>query len=314
MRGPDSNQALSSLPPRGGIGLKPVHYRDVLAPPTPSTGESDTAQRPAWVEVHPQNYFGIDGSGGGGPPHRWLTAIREHYPLSFHSVGLSMGSAEGLDADELEAVADLVDRYRPAVFSDHLSWSGNAHDRYPDLLPIPYTQEALDHFAAQIGRVQDRLKRPMLIENPSRYLGYAGDEMDETDFLISLCRRAGCGLLFDVNNVEVSCTNMGLDPKAYVDAIPAELVGEMHLAGHAREEHDSGPLLIDDHGSRVTAVTWALYARFIERAGPKPTLIEWDTDIPDYAILMGEMAKIDAVLADPAVLPDMASAAVAVHA
>jgi hypothetical protein len=274
-----------SLPPSGGIGLKSVHYNDVLS-------EEDGSEKPGWVEVHPQNYFG-----DGGPLHRWLTAIAGDYPLSFHSVGLSLGSAEGLNQYDLDKIADLCDRYQPAMVSDHLSWSGNAHDRYPDLLPIPYTQEALDHFAAQIGKVQDRLKRPILIENPSRYLSYRDDEMSETDFIMALCKQSGCGLLFDINNVEVTATNVGLDMEAYIDAIDPEIVGEMHLAGHAREDHDSGPLLIDDHGSIVSNVTWRLYERFIKRAGPKPTLIEWDTDIPAYDVLMAEVAKVETILA-----------------
>lgn len=276
-----------SLPPSGGIGLKSVHYNDVL--------DQDAAtENPSWVEVHPQNYFG-----DGGPAHRWLTAIAEVYPLSFHSVGLSLGSADGLNHDDLEKIAALCDRYQPAMVSDHLSWSGNAHDRYPDLLPIPYTQECLDHFSAEIGKVQDRLKRPILIENPSRYLSYNDDEMSETDFIHRLCKQAGCGLLFDINNVEVTATNVHLDMEAYVDAIDPDIVGEMHLAGHAREEHTSGPLLIDDHGSIVSDVTWKLYQRFIARAGPKPTLIEWDTDIPTYDVLMAEVSKIKAVLGNP---------------
>lgn len=276
---------LPVLPSLSGIGLKPAHYRDVL-------DEHSKSSLPAWVEVHPQNYFGVTGASGGGPPHRWLTAIAEQYPLSFHSVGLSLGSADGLDIDELEQIAILCDRYQPSSFSDHLSWSGSAQDKYPDLLPIPYTRAALDHFVVQIDRVQSRLQRAMLVENPSRYLGYKGDEMDETDFIQQLCRRTGCGLLFDVNNVEVSCTNMGLDPFAYVDAIDPDIVGEMHLAGHATEQHDSGPLLIDDHGSPVTELTWALYRRFIARAGAKPTLIEWDTDIPQYAVLAAQMDRV----------------------
>lgn len=273
-----------SLPPSGGIGLKSVHYNDVLS-------EEDGSKKPGWVEVHPQNYFG-----DGGPLHRWLTAIAEDYPLSFHSVGLSLGSAEGLNQYDLDKIADLCDRYQPAMVSDHLSWSGNAHDRYPDLLPIPYTKEALDHFSAQIGKVQDQLKRPMLIENPSRYLSYRDDEMSETDFISRLCKQSGCGLLFDINNVEVTATNVGLDMEAYIDAIDPDIVGEMHLAGHARENHDSGPLLIDDHGSIVSNVTWRLYERFIKRSGPKPTLIEWDTDIPAYDVLMAEVAKVETVL------------------
>ncbi|MEO9599050.1 DUF692 domain-containing protein [Parasphingorhabdus sp.] len=277
----------SSLPPSSGIGLKSVHYNNVL-------DDAAEAKHPSWVEVHPQNYFG-----DGGPAHRWLTAIAGVYPLSFHSVGLSLGSADGLNNDDLEKIAALCDRYQPAMLSDHLSWSGNAHDRYPDLLPIPYTREALDHFAAEIGKVQDRLQRPILIENPSRYLSYRDDEMSETEFIHALCRQAGCGLLFDINNVEVTATNVSLDMEAYIDAIDPAIVGEIHLAGHAREEHDSGPLLIDDHGSIVSDVTWQLYRRFIARAGPKPTLIEWDSNIPEYDVLMVEVAKADAILNNP---------------
>ncbi|WP_339688823.1 DUF692 domain-containing protein [uncultured Parasphingorhabdus sp.] len=276
-----------SLPPMGGIGLKSVHYNNVL-------DDNAATKRPSWVEVHPQNYFG-----DGGPAHRWLTAIAGVYPLSFHSVGLSLGSADGLNSHDLEKIAALCDRYQPSMVSDHLSWSGNAHDRYPDLLPIPYTRECLDHFSAQIARVQDRLKRPILIENPSRYLSYRQDEMSETDFISALCKESGCGLLFDINNVEVTATNVGLDMNAYIDAIDPGIVGEIHLAGHATERHDSGPLLIDDHGSIVSDVTWALYRRFIERVGPIATLIEWDTDIPEYDVLMAEVGKANAILADP---------------
>lgn len=275
-----------SLPPAGGIGLKSVHYQNVL-------DSAEEAKHPSWVEVHPQNYFGE-----GGPAHRWLTAIAGICPLSFHSVGLSLGSADGLNADDLEKIAALCDRYQPAMVSDHLSWSGNAHDRYPDLLPIPYTRECLDHFGSQIARVQDRLKRPILIENPSRYLSYRNDEMSETDFITALCKEAGCGLLFDINNVEVTATNVGLDMEAYIDAIDPAIVGEIHLAGHATEQHDSGPLLIDDHGSIVSDISWSLYRRFVERAGPRPTLIEWDTDIPEYDVLMAEVGKADRILAN----------------
>jgi len=263
-----------------------VHYQNVL-------DDAAEAKRPSWVEVHPQNYFG-----DGGPAHRWLTAIAGVYPLSFHSVGLSLGSADGLNAEDLDQLAALCDRYQPAMVSDHLSWSGNAHDRYPDLLPIPYTHEALDHLAAEIGKVQDRLQRSILIENPSRYLSYRDDEMSETDFIHTLCRQTGCGLLFDINNVEVTATNVGLDMDAYIDAIDPAIVGEIHLAGHAREDHDSGPLLIDDHGSMVSDVTWRLYRRFITRAGAKPTLIEWDTDIPEYEVLMAEVTKANDILGD----------------
>ncbi len=278
------------LPPETGIGLKPAHYRDILEP-------QSGAPLPAWVEVHPQNYF-VDG----GPPHRWLTAVAERLPLSFHSVGLSIGTAEGLDGDELEQLAALCARYQPASVSDHLSWSGNSIDRYPDLLPIPYTQAALDHVAAQVSRVQDRLKRPILIENPSRYLAFARDEMDEVSFLHALCRRSGCGLLFDINNVEVSCTNLQTNPFATIDAIDPALVGEIHLAGHATEWHDGRPLLIDDHGSAVSELTWALFDRFVARAGAKPVLIEWDTNVPAFDTLMAEAHRATRHMADAGAL------------
>lgn len=289
-----SNEAASSafghLPPSIGIGLKPQHYSAVLdsrAFPSPNAPYSG----PAWLEVHAQNYFG-----DGGPPHRWLSAIAEIFPLSFHSVGLSLGTAEGLNESELEKLAALCDRYNPAMVSDHLSFSGNAHDRFADLLPIPYTAEALDHFAHQIDRVQTRLKRHMLVENPSRYLAFADDEMDEVTFIEKLVRKTGCGIIFDINNVEVSCGNLGLSAEEYVDAIDPDWVGEIHLAGHAVEDHASGPLRIDDHGSQVSEVTWRLFERFIARAGPKPVLIEWDTDIPEYATLMLEASKAYQIL------------------
>lgn len=274
----------TTLPPLVGIGLKPQHYEALLDPdhPTPP---------PEWVEVHPQNYFG-----DGGPPHRWLTAISELYPLSFHSVGLSLGSVDGLNAHDLDRLAILCDRYQPASVSDHLSFSGNAHNRFADLLPVPYTRTSLDHFSGEIGKAQDRLKRNILIENPSRYLAYRGDEMSEIEFIEALLAKSGCRLLFDINNVEVSATNLGFSAEAYVDAINPEWVGEIHLAGHAVEIHDSGPLLIDDHGSHVTQTTWNLYRRFIERAGPRPTLIEWDTDTPELDELMAEAGKAAAIM------------------
>ncbi len=278
------------LPPETGIGLKPAHYRDVLEP-------QHGCARPAWVEVHPQNYF-VDG----GPPHRWLTAVAARLPVSFHSVGLSIGTAQGLDEDELDQLATLCARYNPASVSDHLSWSGNSTDRYADLLPISYTRATLDHVVRQIGRVQDRLGRPILIENPSRYLAFAEDEMDEVCFIHALCASSGCGLLFDINNVEVSCTNLQTDPFAYIDAVDPAIVGEIHLAGHATEWHANRPLLIDDHGSPVSDLTWQLFERFIARAGPRPVLIEWDTDVPDYAVLIDEVAKADAHMARAAAL------------
>lgn len=277
-------RGLSSLPPRTGIGLKPQHYDAILDAEHP-------LGRPFWIEVHPQNYFG-----DGGPPHRWLSAIAELLPISFHSVGLSLGSAEGLNSSDLEKLALLCERYRPAMVSDHLSFSGNAHDRFADLLPIPYTQDSLNHFASQVDRVQDRLGRQMLIENPSCYLAYRDNQMSETEFLGELISRTNCRLLLDINNIVVTTGNLGGAAEDYLAAIDPDWVGEIHLAGHATEQHESGPLYIDDHGSAVSARVWELYAGFIQRAGPTPTLIEWDTDVPDYATLIAEAAKADAVL------------------
>jgi len=279
----------SPLPPGAGVGLKPQHYSQALELVSASNPSADSVL--SWFEVHPQNYFCA-----GGPPHRWLTAFAERVPLSFHSVGLSLGSREGVDRDELEQLAALCNRYAPAMVSDHLSWSGSASNRYPDLLPVPYTNEALDHFAAQVARVQDRLGRTMLIENPSRYLAFAGDEMSEADFLHALCARTGCGILFDINNIEVSATNLGLEADAMVDAIDPTLVGEVHLAGHACEDHPHGQLLIDDHGSRVSDETWRLFERFAQRAGARPVLIEWDTDVPEFDALLAEAAIAAAIV------------------
>jgi len=271
-----------------------------LASTETSTSRGECESRPGWVEVHPQNYFCE-----GGPPHRWLEAMADELPLSFHSVGLSLGSAEGLVEAELNALAELCRRHQPASVSDHLSWSGNSANRYPDLLPLPYTHECLDHFASQVALVQDRLGRKILIENPSRYLAFAGDEMEEAEFLHALCRNAGCGLLFDINNIEVSANNLGLDPFTMLDSFDPAIVGEVHLAGHAVEQHEDGPLLIDDHGSPVSEVTWRLFERFTVRAGPKPVLIEWDTDIPEYGVLMAEADRAQAIM-DAARLSDAA--------
>ena len=276
----------TTLPLSVGIGLKPQHYSEVLR-------EDGDARRPGWVEVHPQNYFA-----DGGPPLRWLTAIAEQYAISMHSTGLSLGSASGPVESELNSFAKLAARITPAAVSDHLSWSMTGNENFPDLLPLPYTHETLDIFARSVDVVQERLGRPMLVENPSRYLAFSYDEMDEAEYLERLCAKAGCGLIFDINNVVVSANNCGLDPVAMVDAVDPALVGEVHLAGHASEDHGDFTLHIDDHGSEVGDETWSLYAHFIRSAGPKPTLIEWDTDIPDYDVLMDEHDKALAILDD----------------
>jgi uncharacterized protein len=281
---PASSSTRLPLPPCAGIGLKPQHYAAVL-------DERADAVRPGWVEVHPQNY-----AFAGGPAHRWLEAIACDYSLSFHSTGLSLGSVAGPCSDELEQLAELVRRYQPSVVSDHLSWSLVGDERFPDLLPIPYTRAALAKFCDAVSVVQDRLQRPILIENPSRYLAFSEDELDEPEFLAALCQRSGCGLLLDLNNVVVSAINLGFDPMAFVGAIDPALVGEVHLAGHAIEEHSSFALAIDDHGSQVGPACWELFEAFIARAGAAPTLIEWDTNVPDYAVLIAEAQCADGVL------------------
>ena len=249
---------------------------------------------PRWRRArHPQNYFGP-----GGPPHRWLTAIADHMPLSFHSVGLSLGSSGAVDHGELDALAALCARYAPAMVSDHLSWSNSAGDKFPDLLPIPYTSAALAHFAGEVARVQDRLGRTILIENPSRYLAFAASNWCEADFLHELCRRTGCGLLLDINNILVSAHNLGRDPEAWLDAFDPRLVGEIHVAGHAvKPDGAGGTIAIDDHGSPVDTACWTLLDRFLHRAGPTPVLVEWDSDVPDYAVLPAEAARADTLIA-----------------
>lgn len=273
-----------ALPPRAGIGLKPQHYASLL------NGLSD-AVRPLWVEIHPQNYFH-----DGGVSRHWLERVADVIPVSFHSTGLSLGSVDGPDMDQLERLARLCDAVSAASVSDHISWSRTAHEYFPDLLPLPYTAESLERMAASVGQVQDRLRRRILVENPSRMLAFAGDTWEEPEFIARLCERAGCGLLLDINNIVVSATNIGIDAQTYLDAIDPALVGEIHLAGHAVEQHDIGPLAIDDHGSAVGEACWALYADYIGRAGPIPTLIERDNDVPDYAVLVAEARRADHVL------------------
>jgi len=273
----------SPIPPRAGVGLKPQHYRDIL----------DGAPDIGWFEVHAENYMGA-----GGPPHAYLTAVRERYPLSLHGVGLSIGGIGPLDKDHLRCLRSLADRYQPALFSEHLAWSSHDTVYLNDLLPLPYTEETLDRVCTHIDEVQDTLQRQMLLENPSTYVAFAETSMSEVAFLREVVRRTGCGLLLDVNNVFVQAANHGFDAAGYVDSFPTEHVGEIHLGGHDEDEDDDGSaLLIDDHGREVADPVWALYARALARTGPKPTLIEWDNDVPDWATLFAEARRADAVIA-----------------
>ena len=273
--------ALDPIPARAGVGLKAEHYRDILEA-KPDMG---------WFEVHPENYMGA-----GGPPHRYLTAIRQDYPLSMHGVGLSLGSADSPDPEHLRRLAALVDRYAPGQVSEHVAWSTVDGAFLNDLLPLPYTEEALDRLVEHIERVQDAIGRTILIENPSTYLEFAESTIPEPEFITAAARRAGCGILLDVNNVYVSACNLGFDAAAYLAAIPADLVGEIHLAGHAVEDVDGTELRIDDHSAPVIAAVWELFEATIGRLGRVPTLIEWDRHIPDWPVLAREAAAAEAIL------------------
>lgn len=269
------------LPAEPGLGFKPEHFAAIRE------GNPDLG----FFEIHAENYMG-----DGGAPHAMLTALREDYALSLHGVGLSIGGAASLDEAHLDRLAALCDRYEPASFSEHLAWSSHGGEYLNDLLPLPYTAETLARVCRHVDQVQERLGRPMLLENPSTYALFAQSTISETDFLTEIARRTGCGLLLDVNNVFVSCVNHRADPRAYIDAFPLDAVGEIHLGGHDEETLPDGPLLIDAHGSEIAAPVWALYARVIARTGPLPTLIEWDADVPAFPVLMAEAERARAIL------------------
>ena len=271
-----------TLPRRAGVGLKPEHYTHILSE-HPDVG---------WFEVHPENYMGA-----GGPPHRYLTAIREHYALSLHGVGLSIGSAGRLDKDHIQRLKVLVERYQPAQVSEHLAWSSHDEGFLNDLLPLPYTKETLDTVCAHIDEVQTSIGRRMLLENPATYVVFPESTYEEIEFLEAIVKRTGCGLLLDVNNVYVSCTNHNRSAHAYIDQFPLAHVGEIHLAGHSEDQDDTGArLLIDSHDRRVVDDVWTLYERTIGYAGALPTLIEWDSDIPSWPILQSEADRAEAIL------------------
>jgi uncharacterized protein (UPF0276 family) len=235
--------------------------------------------------------------GAGGPPHRYLSAIRERYPLSLHGVGLSIGGAKPLDKEHLGRLKQLEQRYRPGLFSEHLAWSSHDTVFLSDLLPVPYDEETLSRVADHVDEIQETLGRQMLLENPSTYVAFAQSTMSEIDFLEGVVHRTGCGLLLDVNNIHVSATNQQYDPLAYLEAFPVEHVGEIHLAGYAPTTDDTGaPLLIDAHDRPIDPAVLRLYERAIARIGPVPTLIEWDNDVPDWPTLHAEAGRAEAVL------------------
>jgi hypothetical protein len=270
------------LPARAGVGLKPQYYGQVLGQ-SPDLG---------FFEVHAENYMG-----SGGPPHRYLTAIRERYALSLHGVGLSIGGAQPLDREHLERLRRLIERYEPALFSEHLAWSTHGGVFYDDLLPLPYTHETLGCVVRHIDQVQERLGRQMLLENPSTYVAFEESSYAECDFLAEIVRRSGCALLLDVNNVHVACTNQAWDPDDYLKRFPLAHVQEIHLAGHATVQDDAGrPLCIDTHDRLVAPRVWQLYRRVIELLGPTPTLIEWDAKLPLWGDLLAEAQRAESVL------------------
>lgn len=258
--------------PTAGLGLKSQHYDDALACGAPGL----------WFEVHPENYMSA-----GGPRLAALEAVRARHPLSLHGVGLSLAADADPDTEHLAALKRLADRFEPFVVSEHLAWSTHRGVHQPDLLPFPRSKAALSRIAGNIGRMQDALGRRVLIENPSLYLPLSGHDLDEVGFLTALVERTGCGLLIDVNNVFVSASNLKYSAEGYLDALPANAIGEIHLAGHGIDEGGSA-LLIDTHGAPIAEPVWTLYRRLIRRIGPRPTLIERDDDIPAFAVLVAE--------------------------
>ena len=275
-------KSFPGLPSRSGVGLKPEHYRTIL----------DTQPDIGFFEVHAENYMGA-----GGPPHRYLTAVRENYPLSLHGVGLSIGADRPLDREHLARLKGLIARYQPVQFSEHLAWSTHNAGFLNDLLPVPYTAQNLSRICDHIDEVQDTLAHQMLLENPSTYVAFAESTYDEIDFISEIVARTGCGLLFDVNNVFVASTNQEWNAVTYVNRYPLSHVREIHLAGFTPQTDEAGrPLLIDTHDRPVDDVVWDLYRQTISLTGPIPTLIEWDADVPDWDTLFSEAQRAEAIM------------------
>ncbi len=279
----DSQPHSKGLPIGTGVGYKSDYFNDLETDPGPVE----------WIEIHAENYMGA-----GGRPLAQLQHLSERFAVSVHGVGLSIGGELPLDKDHLARLKHLVGWVNPASFSEHLAWSTHTSGFLNDLLPLPYTERTLARVADHIDEVQTVLGRRMLLENPSTYLAFDNSDMSEIDFLTELTRRTGCGLLLDVNNVFVSATNQQTDAISYIDAFPLHAVGEIHLGGHEEDEDDHGdPLLIDSHNRPVVDPVWALYRHTIERGGPRPTLIEWDSDLPEWPVLRAEAERAHAFLA-----------------
>ena len=270
----------SPLTRDAGIGLRPGHYREVLQA-QPKLG---------WLEVHSENYFG-----DGGAPLYYLEQARGHYPVSLHGIGLSLGSTDPLNTGHVKKLKQLIDRFDPVFVSDHLCWCSHSGNYLNDLLPLPYTEEALAHFSQRVSQVQDMIGRELLIENPSTYLKFKHSTIDEATFLSEVAARSGCALLLDVNNVYVSAMNQGFDAQHYIDSLPAERVREYHLAGHTVRELPQGTLYIDTHDAKVAEPVWELYEHTLSALGRRPTLIEWDSNLPALDVLLDEAGRVERI-------------------
>ncbi|WP_170438028.1 MNIO family bufferin maturase [Ruegeria arenilitoris] len=278
----DDARRMQRLPAAPGVGYKPQHYAEILDQPGPV----------GWLEIHAENYMG-----DGGRPLAQLRHLSERFPISVHGVGLSIGGEGPLDAEHLARLKHLVGWLNPASFSEHLAWSTHDSQFLNDLLPLPYTDATLARICDHIDQVQETVGRQMLLENPSSYLAFTESTWSEPDFLREVARRTGCGLLLDVNNVFVSATNLNYSPRAYIDAYPLDQVGEIHLGGHDEDQDDHGqPLLIDSHGRAVVDPVWALLDYVLDQSGPKPVLIEWDNDVPDWPTLRAEAERAQSAL------------------
>jgi uncharacterized protein (UPF0276 family) len=283
-----SRREPSDAPKLTGTSFKHEHLSAILA----------DGLKEGFFEVHAENYMGA-----GGPPHRMLAAIRENYPVSIHGVCMSIGGPGALDDVHLARFRDVVNRYEPALVSEHLAWSSHGGSFFNDLLPLPYTEQTLDQVCSHIHQVQEAIKRPILLENPSTYVAFASSTMSETEFLRAVAQRTGCGLLLDINNVFVSANNHGFLATTYLAEFPLDRVGEIHLAGHSEQEDDENELLlIDSHDRAVSDPVWKLYADVVAQIGPVPTLIEWDSKLPDWAVLRAQ-ARMARRVMDESAMP-----------
>jgi len=282
LMGPRNISGTNAIPAQAGIGLRFQHHQAVV----------DARPDVPWLEVHTENYM------GGGTPIRYLEAIRRDTPISLHGVGLSLGSAEGIDPAHLARIHKVVERIEPGLVSEHIAWNMIGGEYLADLMPLPMTEEALDVVCRHVDQTQNYLKRRILVENPSTYVAFGNSIIPEWEFMAAVAARTGCGILCDVNNICVSAHNHGWDASAYIAALPIDVVGEIHLAGHSiRSLADGSTLRIDDHGSRVSEEVWTLYRQAITRFGAVPTLIEWDNDVPPFDVLLQEAGRAASLIA-----------------